>query len=394
MKYHIEMKYQIGGSLRSNDPTYVVRQADEQMYHALKAGKFCYVLNARQMGKSSLLQRTSDRLQKEGFACVYLDMTQLRSEAVSSRQWYRGIIAMLYYGLNLTQHVNLLDWWTQQQQSPVQQLHQFIENIVLPHIQAKRLFIFIDEIDSLLSLKFPIGDFFAWIHSCYRQRACNSTFKRLDFAVFGVATFSDLITDRCQTPFQTGTAIELHDFQLHEATPLLRQLKSHVHGAEAILREIFHWTQGQPFLTQKLCQLVLQAAWDKSAKPVSLSSNPEALWVEALVQFHVIQQWELQDDPEHFRTIRDRLLFDKRHTMQLLKLYQQLVAAEYSPSLRVAALDSSPEQEKLLLTGLVAKRCGYLRIKNPIYRSVFDAEWIGKQLEYINAGTQRKLINK
>ena len=47
-----------GGSLEVNDPTYVIRQADRDFYDGLKAGEFCYVLNSRQMGKSSLRVRT------------------------------------------------------------------------------------------------------------------------------------------------------------------------------------------------------------------------------------------------------------------------------------------------------------------------------------------------
>ncbi|WAL60022.1 AAA-like domain-containing protein [Thermocoleostomius sinensis] len=386
MTFPMEMKYQIGGSLRNNDPTYVVRQADDQLYHALKRGEFCYVLNSRQMGKSSLLQRTSDRLQKEGFACVYLDMTQFAGEAVTPMQWYRGIVTTLYYTLNLTESFNLQSWWAKQQHlSFVQQLHQFIETKVLPSIQAQRLFIFIDEIDSLLHLQFSLNDFFAWIDYCYQQRADNSVFNRLDFAVFGVATPTDLVASGQNTLFESGTAIELHEFQLHEATPLIRQLEPYINRPEAVFQEILYWTQGQPFLTQKLCQLALQAAWSTTEKGVSLVPGTEAFWVEQIVRSHVIQHWELHDDPEHLRTIRDRLLANKQYNISLLELYQQVLLSESFSSFAAVPLDGSSKQEQLFLTGLVTKRCGYLCTKNPIYRSVFDVEWISKQFNCLYA---------
>lgn len=371
------MKYQIGGSLHSGDPIYVVRPADEQLYDALKAGAFCYVLNSRQTGKTSLLQSTSSRLQKEDCVCVYLDMTTLCSEVITPVQWYRGMITVLYYRLNLTRHINLRHWWEQQcDRSPVQQLHQFIEDVVLPHVRGKPIFIFVDEIDNLLNLRFSVSDFFAWIQSCYRQRPHYSNFNHLNFVLSGVATPSNLMADTARSPFSIGTAIELSGFQFHEAAPLLNGLQPYINQPEAILQEILHWTNGQPFLTQKLCQRVVETVEKATPAKLNLSLGTEIFWIEDLVQSSVIQNWETQDEPEHLRTIRDRLLGNEQRAEQLLQIYLQLLEVEQA---RVP-FDGSSAQVDLLLSGLVEKHRGYLKINNPIYRAVFNAEWVSKQL--------------
>jgi hypothetical protein len=78
--------YQPGGSLTSDAPTYVVRQAGTELYEGLLALDYCYVLNARQMGKSSLQVRTMDKLQTQGFACAEIKFSGIGTQQITASQ--------------------------------------------------------------------------------------------------------------------------------------------------------------------------------------------------------------------------------------------------------------------------------------------------------------------
>ncbi len=375
--------YKVGGSLRYDDQNYVERRADSELYRTLKASEFCYVFNSRQMGKSSLLVRTRHRLQLEGYSCTCVDLTQIGSENITPQQWYKGLVVRLLHGFNLVGFVNFKAWWQEHEDlSLLQRLSQFIEEVLLVNIPNEQIFIFIDEIDSILSLNFSVDDFFALIRFCYNQRAHNSEYSRLTWALFGVATPADLIGDKKRTPFNIGTAIELSGFQLQEAQPLMKGLEGQVSNFQAIFREIMAWTAGQPFLTQKLCQLVVRATQETQNNSFMPPPGTEIFWVENLVRDRLIDYWESLDEPEHLRTVRDRLLRNEQRAGGLLGVYQQLLQGV---EIRV---DDSQKQTELLLSGLVVKQQGYLQIKNRIYREVFCFEWVERQLQNLRPYSQ------
>jgi hypothetical protein len=367
--------YQPGGSLPLNAPSYVVRQADTDLYEALLAGNLCYVLDARQIGKSSLGTRTRHRLQQIGIRCATLDLTLVAHEQVTPQEWYLGIIADLLRSFHLLQIIDLKTWWHHHAHLRLhQRVSLFLEAVLLAQFPNDRLVIFVDEVDKALSLPFPAQDFFTLIQDCYVQRGTHPAFNRLDWALFGVATVSDLIGDcsPCSPPSQV---IELHSFQEADTQALLHGLASYINRPEAVLQEILHWTGGQPFLTQKLCKYIVETCSSRDSK--LCDPGDESRWIKQLVQARIIQSWEAQDQPEHLKTIRDRLLIQDQRTGHLLRLYQQILARGS------IAADGSSTQADLLLSGLVTGRQGWLSIKNPIYRSVFDLSWVEQQLNHL-----------
>src|SRR4029450_11737980 len=79
-------------------------------------------------------------------------------------------------------------------------------------------------------------------------------YNRLTFVFLGVATPTDLARDAKRTPFTSGRRIVLDEFSYSEAAPLRQGLEGPYPGQrERILSPIFYWTNGHPYLTQKLC---------------------------------------------------------------------------------------------------------------------------------------------
>ncbi|NEP43503.1 MAG: hypothetical protein F6K35_31470, partial [Okeania sp. SIO2H7] len=166
--------YYFGGSLPLESETYVERQADDLLFQNLRQANFSYVLNSRQMGKSSLMVRTKKRLEKNGVGCVVIDLTTIGSQNINEAQWYSGVVKEIVDGLQL--EINWRKWWKEKQNdtiSTVQVFGGFLWEALLPEVanNDRQAVIFVDEIDGIINLPFGTYDFFALIRACHNKRA-------------------------------------------------------------------------------------------------------------------------------------------------------------------------------------------------------------------------------
>ncbi len=347
--------YVTGGTLRVDAACYVNRQADNDLYDGLKRSEFCYLLNSRQMGKSSLMVRAAARLRQEGVSVVVLDLTAI-GQNLTAEQWYGGLLGHVGRHLDLEDELEQ-SWEEHARLGPLQRWMQAIREIVLARCSGQ-VVVFVDEIDAVRSLPFSTDEFFAAIRECHNRRTDDAELRRLTFCLIGVATPSDLIRDPRTTPFNIGRRIELCDFTEADAVPLAQGLGREEPLAGELLKRILHWSGGHPYLTQRLCRAVAEDAC--VVRPASVDRICENLFLST----------RARERDDNLLFVRQRILHAEDRA-GILDLYEQVRRHK-----RVRDDETNPRVSELRLAGITRVVEGYLWVRNRIYYRVFDQEWV------------------
>ena len=340
--------YTVGGTVQAGGGIYIPRKADDELLVHCRANKFVFILSSRQVGKSSLMERTAQQLEQEGIRSVIIDLSGIGVVGITADQWYLGILDKVTNMLDLK--TDIFAWWSERSGlSPAARMTNFFRDVMLKEV-SEPIVIFFDEIDSTLSIPFS-DDFFVALRAIYNARPTTSDFQRLSFVMIGVATPSDLIKDEKRTKFNVGVSVDLTDFTYKEALPLAGELDKDV------LKWILAWTGGHPYLTQRLCAYL-------SESKAKITENDVAGAVKDLFE----GEQGRQDDNLQF--VRDMLIKRSSNPTQMLKIYKGISEGrEVEDDIR------STIKAHLKISGIVHAQNGYLLPRNQIYSKVFTPNW-------------------
>jgi WD40 repeat protein len=352
--------YTVGGAVQATQGIYIKRRADEDLLALCQSATFAYVLTARQIGKSSLMVSTAERLDALGIRSVIVDLQKFGTQT-TAEAWYLDMLDEIANQLRLS--TDVVEWW--QARGHLGMAHRlagFFREVLLAEV-ATPLIVFVDEIDTTLSLPFA-DDFYTAIRSLYEERTRAPELKRLSFVLIGVATPGDLIRDSKRTPFNIGQRVDLTDFSFEEALPFAEGFGQPPRKARRLLGWVLGWTGGHPYLTQRLC------------RALALQNRPR--WsrrdVAQLVATTFFGEKSQQDNNLQF--VRDMLTRRAPDRTEVLTTYRRI----YRGRPAVADEEQSIVKNHLKLSGIARREGSALRVRNQIYQTVFDPRWIQEHL--------------
>ncbi|MGI9204678.1 MAG: AAA-like domain-containing protein [Woeseiaceae bacterium] len=356
--------FNVGAPLHAVRPGYVRRPADDLLFDTVVAGHYAHVIAPDRTGKTSLVASVSARLKHNGFKVAVLDLAQIseRDGGTDAGRWYYSIAYRLSRQLRLK--TDLQVWWQDHSiLSNRQRLVEFYVQVVLKNIQES-IVVLVDGVEFVADLPFN-EHLLASIRAAHNSRIAEPEFNRLGFVIFGECDPHNLVTDNQLSPFAVSTEIRLQDFTRPDLDVFATELNLSQEQTKPALDRVFYWTNGHPYLSQKLCRAIARE---------SVSDDIDDV-IDRLVLQQLAGRSAISSEP-HLSHLQRTVLNDRKDYEALLTLYGQI-----RKGITIACDADSTLHRKLLAVGLVvANDTGDFVIRNRIYETVFTARWANENL--------------
>lgn len=356
--------FSVGVPLHAVRAGYIRREADQQLLETLLGGGNAHVIAPARSGKTSLVAAVSAQLQSHGCRVAVIDLAQIsdRDGGTDVGRWYYNIAYRLVRQLRLK--TDLQEWWQDKSMlSNRQRLVEFYAEVVLANIQ-ERVVIFVDQMHCIAGEPFA-DHLMASIRIAHKSRVTDPEFKRLCFVMLGDCDPQSLKLDESLSPMTVSRQIQLPDFTRDELRIFRTELNLSVDDADKALDHIFDWTNGQPYLVQKLARSVARE---------EISGDIEG-HIDRITTQQLAGRAAINSEPL-ISHIHREIVKDRKNSEALLNTYGKMrkgVAVKFEPG--------STAQSKLLSLGLVVVGLdGRLAVRNRVFESVFTARWANENL--------------
>lgn len=356
--------FSVGAPLHAIRAGYIKRAADDLLFDTVNSGRYAHVIAPDRSGKTSLVAAVAARLEASGCKIAILDLEQIgvRDGGGDPGRWYYNVAYRMLRQLRI--RYDLQTWWHDKSiLSNRQRLLEFYSEIVLQFV-AERVVVFVDEVQCIEDLPFA-DQLLASFRAAHNARTTDPDFSRLTFVLLGECDPVSLVAEPELSPFNVTTQVLLDDFARDQLDLFATELNLDPDSAAAALDRIYHWTRGQPYLSQKLARQV-------SRDPIE---GDIAEHVDRIASTQLAGRSALHSEP-HMSHIHRAIVQDDTRKEALLNLYGKV-----RKGIEVHADLGSPLQRRLMAVGLLEiDHDGALRVRNRLYETLFTARWANENL--------------
>jgi hypothetical protein len=366
------------------DRNYVVPRTAEvaDLVERIKKGRYIVIFAPRQTGKTTFFRWALDALTAED--ATYFPI-QFDFETFSNVS-----IEVFYDGLRREIHDEII-WEFQRRKSTInEEFQQFLENYPLKdhsslqpflqelasHLGNLKVAIIIDEFDGIP--RAALSDFLYTLRKIYLSRAPDRC--PYSVGIVGVKSITQLNYDRSISPFNIQDEFALPNFTLEQVRELLRQYTNEVGQAFApeIIESIHKQTAGQPFLVNRMAQILTEEMEIPLSETITLT------------HFEIAHKQILNERNVHISHLTTNIRRDARFESMLMRIILKEQVVPFN-------LDNPIISELYTYGVLVPDSDGNCRIQNPIYQyrivRTFQPLFNGLEDEYLPEDTDAGFLD-
>ncbi|GEM_PF-2254724 len=294
---------------------YVERPADATLERLIARRDYVALIGPRLSGKSSMLLRQWARLSDSAlYVPVYLSLGQLAGLGEST--W----IGQIHRQIAL-QSGGLLPVPADPAPHALALQEEIVDALGGP-LRGRVLVIMLDQVET--TPESVAVSFFATLREMFVNRWMRPALQNIVFVLSGRIVPDELIKDPAISPFRVAEVVYLEDADLEHLTKLIAWLASDRRQlASDVPARIYEWTEGDLYLTHKLCAGLAQ---DIPEGAVLLTDVDRAarrhLYDDAIFR----KMWQhIQDDPEVLALVTT--LLEHRETVRFTLLQRHIMVA-------------------------------------------------------------------